>query len=51
MRPGAHTEDFNEQMDGLEVCELIVIGVDADAEEQTGITSVDDLVIPELHVQ
>lgn len=37
-------------MDGLEVRELIVVGIDADAEEETGVSSVDDLVVPELYM-
>lgn len=37
-------------MDGLEVRELIVVGIDADAEEETGVSPVDDLVVPELYI-
>lgn len=36
-------------MDSLEVRELIVVGIDADTEEETGVSSVDDLVVPELY--
>ena len=35
-------------MDGLEVCKLVVVGIDAHAEEEPGIATVDNLVIPEL---
>ena len=35
-------------MDGLQVCQLIVVGVHANAEEQTRIAAVHDLVVPEL---
>lgn len=35
-------------MDGLQVRELVVIGVYAHAEEETGITTVYNLVVPEL---
>lgn len=36
-------------MDSLEVRELIVVGIHADTEEETGVSSVDDLVVPELY--
>lgn len=35
-------------MDGLEVGQLVVVGVDADAEEQARVPSVHDLVVAEL---
>lgn len=35
-------------MDRLEVCELVVVGIDTYAEEEAGIATVDDLVVPEL---
>ncbi len=35
-------------MDGLEVGELVVVGVDAGAEEEAGVAPVDDLVVAEL---
>lgn len=35
-------------MDGLEIGELIVICVDADAEEKPRVATVDDLVVAEL---
>lgn len=42
------TENLYKEMDRLEVRELIVVGVHADTEEETGVSSVDDLVVPEL---
>ena len=36
-------------MYSLEVRELIVVGVDADAEEKPRISAVDDFIIAELH--
>lgn len=41
-------EDLDEEVDGLEVGELVVVCVDADAEEEAGVAAVDDLVVAEL---
>lgn len=41
-------EDLDEEVDGLEVGELVVVGVDAGAEEEAGVAPVDDLVVAEL---
>lgn len=41
-------EDLDEEVDGLEVGELVVIRVDARAEEEAGVAAVDDLVVSEL---
>ncbi|RUS17629.1 hypothetical protein BC937DRAFT_89701 [Endogone sp. FLAS-F59071] len=41
-------QDLHEEVDGLEVGELVVIGVDADAEEEASVTAVDNLVVAEL---
>lgn len=41
-------EDLDEKVDGLEVGELVVVGVDAGAEKETGVPAVDDLVVAEL---
>lgn len=41
-------EDLDEEVDGLEVGELVVVGVDAGAEEQAGVAAIDDLVVAEL---
>lgn len=41
-------EDLDEEVDGLEEGELVVIGVDAGAEEEAGVAAVDDLVVAEL---
>lgn len=35
-------------MNSLEVCQLVIVRVDADAEEEARISSVNDLVVPEL---
>lgn len=35
-------------MYGLEIRQLVVIGVDADAEEEAGVAAVDDLQVAEL---
>ena len=35
-------------MDGLQVRELVVVGVHADAEEETSVAAIDDFMIPEL---
>lgn len=42
------TEDLDKEMDSLEVRELIVVGIHTDTEEETSVSSVDDLVVPEL---
>lgn len=36
-------EDFDEEVDRLQVCELVVVGVDAGAEEEACVPAVDDL--------
>lgn len=41
-------EDLDEEMDGFEERELVVVGVDAGAEEEAGVAPVDDLVVAEL---
>lgn len=41
-------ENLDEKVDGLEICKLVVVGVDADTEEQTGVASVDNLHGTEL---
>lgn len=41
-------EDLDEEVDGLEVGQLVVVGVDAGAEEEAGVAAVDDLVVAEL---
>lgn len=41
-------EHLDEEVDGLEVGELVVVGVDAGAEEEAGVAAVDDLVVAEL---
>lgn len=43
------TKNLYKEMDSLEVRELIVVGIHADTEEETGVSSVDDLVVPELY--
>ena len=45
---GSLTENLDEQMDGLQVCELVVVRIHANAEEETGVSTVNDLVVPEL---
>lgn len=35
-------------MDGLEISKLIVVGVDAHAEEEAGVSAVHDLVVSEF---
>jgi hypothetical protein len=42
---GRRTKYLNEEMDGLEICELVVVRVYADAEEETGVSSVNDFII------
>lgn len=41
-------EDLDEEVDGLEEGELVVVGVDAGAEEEARVPPVDDLVVAEL---
>lgn len=41
-------EDLDEEVDGLEEGELVVVGVDAGAEEEAGVPPVDDLIVAEL---
>jgi hypothetical protein len=42
------TKDLHEEMYSFEVCQLIIVRINAAAEEETGISAVDDLVAPEL---
>jgi len=42
-------QDLNKEVDGFEVSELVVVGVDADAEEEASVAAVDDLVVSELN--
>ena len=46
--PEEGVQHLDEEVDGLEVRELVVVGVDARAEEETGVAAVDDLVGAEL---
>ncbi|KAF7557343.1 hypothetical protein G7046_g6070 [Stylonectria norvegica] len=41
-------EDLDEEVDGLEVGQLVVVGVDAGAEEEPRVPPVDNLVVAEL---
>ncbi|CEF88198.1 unnamed protein product [Fusarium graminearum] len=41
-------EDLDEEVNGLEECEFVIVCVDAGAEEETGIATIDDLVVTEL---
>lgn len=41
-------QHLNKQMDSLKVRQLVIVRVDTDAKEETSITTVDDLVVPEL---
>lgn len=41
-------EHLDEEVDGLQVGELVVVGVDAGAEEEPRVAPVDDLVVAEL---
>ncbi|KYK59307.1 hypothetical protein DCS_00437 [Drechmeria coniospora] len=41
-------EHLDEEVDGLEKGELVVVGVDAGAEEEAGVATVDNLVVAEL---
>ena len=47
-RTREHTENLDKEVYSLKVRELVVIGVDAYTEEETGIATVDDLVVSEL---
>lgn len=41
-------EDFDKEVDGLEVGEFVVVGVDAQAKEESRIATVHDLEVAEL---
>ena len=43
--PEKTIEDLDEEVDGLEICQLIVVGIDASAEEETSISAVHDLCV------
>jgi hypothetical protein len=42
-------EDLDEEVDGLEVGQLVVVGVDAGAKEEAGVPPVHNLVVAELY--
>ena len=42
------TENFDEEVNSLEIRKFVIIGIDADAEKQACISPVDNFVIPEL---
>jgi len=44
-------ENFDKVVNGFKVGEVIVSDVDADTEVQSGVTTVDDLEVTELHKQ
>lgn len=46
--PKEAIEHLDEEVDGFQVRELVVVGVDAGAEEEAGVPSVHDLILPEL---
>lgn len=46
--PKEGIQNLDEEVDGLQVRQLVVVGVDAGAEEQPRVPPVDDLVVPEL---
>lgn len=41
-------ENLNKEMDCFEICQLVVVCVDTDTEEEAGVTAVDNLVVAEL---
>ncbi len=41
-------QDLDEEVDGLQIGQLVVVGVDARAEEEARVSPVHDLVVPEL---
>ena len=41
--PEELVEHFDEEMNRFEISQFVVVGVDADAEEETGVAAVDDL--------
>jgi hypothetical protein len=41
-------EDLNEEVNSLEEGELVIVCVDTGAEEETGVTAVDDLIVAKL---
>ena len=45
---GLLTENLDEQVDGLQIRELVVVRVHADAKEETSVSPVNDLVVPKL---
>lgn len=46
--PGTH---LHEVVDGLQVGQVVVVDVHADAEVEAGVASVNDLEVPELRVE
>ena len=42
------TENLYKEMNGFQVCQFVVIRIHAYAEEQAGVTPVNDLVVTEL---
>lgn len=46
--PKEAIQDLNEEVYSLQIRQLVIIGVDADAEEEACVAPVDDLVVAEL---
>lgn len=46
--PKEAIQDLDEEMYSLEICQLVIVCVDADAEEEACVAPVDDLVVAEL---
>jgi hypothetical protein len=45
---GRHLTHFYEVVDGLEIGQIVVVDIHADAEVEASVASVDDLEVPEL---
>jgi len=41
-------EDLDKEVNGLQVCKLVIVGIDTQTKEETGVTTVHNLEVAEL---
>lgn len=41
-------KDFDKEMDRLQICKFVIIGIDTQAKEESGVSTIDDLEVAKL---
>ena len=44
----SRTEDLDEEVDSLQIRKLVIVRINADAEEEAGVATINDFVVPKL---